>query len=128
VNFTKQLFKKIFKNHFHLKEYGPIVFLSILIGIIGGLGAIVFRYMININKTIFFDFILPKVSFYIGGYNVGIILLPALGGLIVGPIIYYFAREAKGHGVPEVIEELIQHKRRFKEAFEKDEGKLGFHR
>ncbi|MCK5274476.1 MAG: chloride channel protein, partial [Alphaproteobacteria bacterium] len=28
---------------------------------------------------------------------------PALGGLIVGPLIYWFAREAKGHGVPEVM-------------------------
>ena len=26
------------------------------------------------------------------------------GGLIVGPLIYFFAREAKGHGVPEVME------------------------
>jgi CIC family chloride channel protein len=29
---------------------------------------------------------------------------PAVGGLIVGWIIYRFAREAKGHGVPEVME------------------------
>lgn len=32
------------------------------------------------------------------------LLAPALGGLIIGPIIYFFAREAKGHGVPEVME------------------------
>jgi CIC family chloride channel protein len=32
------------------------------------------------------------------------ILLPAAGGLIVGPLIYFGAREAKGHGVPEVME------------------------
>lgn len=32
-----------------------------------------------------------------------VILIPAIGGLIVGPLIYLFAREAKGHGVPEVI-------------------------
>jgi H+/Cl- antiporter ClcA len=30
-------------------------------------------------------------------------LIPALGGAIVGPLIYFFAREAKGHGVPEVM-------------------------
>ena len=35
-----------------------------------------------------------------------LILMPALGGLIVGPLVYYFAREAKGHGVPEVMEAL----------------------
>ncbi len=31
------------------------------------------------------------------------VLIPALGGLIVGPLIYMLAREAKGHGVPEVL-------------------------
>ena len=29
--------------------------------------------------------------------------IPAIGGLIVGPLIYFFAREARGHGVPEVM-------------------------
>jgi len=31
-------------------------------------------------------------------------LIPAVGGLIVGPIVYIYAREARGHGVPEVME------------------------
>lgn len=31
------------------------------------------------------------------------LIIPAVGGLIVGPMIYFFAREARGHGVPEVI-------------------------
>jgi hypothetical protein len=30
--------------------------------------------------------------------------MPAVGGAVVGPIIYFWAREAKGHGVPEVME------------------------
>jgi CIC family chloride channel protein len=36
-------------------------------------------------------------------YKVGI---PAAGGLLVGPLVYFFAREAKGHGVPEVMESV----------------------
>ena len=35
------------------------------------------------------------------------ILIPALGGLIIGHIIYYGDREAKGHGVPEIMEALF---------------------
>ena len=31
-----------------------------------------------------------------------------IGGLIVGPIIYFFAPEAKGHGVPEVMQAILQ--------------------
>ncbi|MBI1881771.1 MAG: chloride channel protein, partial [Chloroflexi bacterium] len=34
------------------------------------------------------------------------ILAPALGGLLAGPIIAFFAREAKGHGVPEVMQAI----------------------
>jgi CIC family chloride channel protein len=29
---------------------------------------------------------------------------PIVGGAIVGPLVYFFAKEAKGHGVPEVME------------------------
>lgn len=32
------------------------------------------------------------------------LLIPALGGLVVGPLVVLFPREAKGHGVPEVME------------------------
>lgn len=32
------------------------------------------------------------------------ILVPTVGGLLVGLLVFYFAREAKGHGVPEVME------------------------
>lgn len=56
------------------------------------------------NQRLFFDILLPKISLYVDGFNLGIILLPILGGLIVGPIIMHFSPETKGHGVPEVME------------------------
>jgi chloride channel protein, CIC family len=31
------------------------------------------------------------------------VLIPAVGGLVYGPLIYRYAREARGHGVPEVM-------------------------
>ncbi len=36
-----------------------------------------------------------------------IILVPSIGGLLVGPLIYHHAREAKGHGVPEVMQSIL---------------------
>jgi len=72
-------------------------------GVIGGLGAIVFRLMIKFNHWIFFDVVLPRLSNTPLG-NWSIALLPALGGLIIGPIIMRLAPETKGHGVPEVME------------------------
>jgi CIC family chloride channel protein len=75
--------------------------LAMLVGVFSGLGAVVFRWLIKAFQTFFID----------GGGNVlgllghyYIILIPAAGGLLVGPLVYFFAKEAKGHGVPEVME------------------------
>lgn len=78
--------------------------LAILVGVVGGFGSVIFRKMIGLFHTIFFDFLLPHITIMVGEYNIGIMLLPALGGLIVGPIVNKVAPETKGHGVPEVLE------------------------
>lgn len=80
-------------NFFRL--WGPLVLVS---GLAGGIGAVVFRQLINYNHYFFFTFL--------GGHGVPILFLPVIGGLIVGPIIYKWASEAWGHGVPEVMESL----------------------
>ena len=36
------------------------------------------------------------------------VVIPVLGGLIYGPLIYRYAREARGHGVPEVMIAVAQ--------------------
>jgi CIC family chloride channel protein len=43
-----------------------------------------------------------------------VIFIPAVGGLVVGLLVYYFAREAKGHGVPEVMEAVVKHSGRMR--------------
>jgi len=80
-----------------------------IVGTVGGYGAIGFRKLIT------------AVAQFGWGNVTGIegkgmllmvlaapfwakILIPAIGGLLVGTIVYFFAREAKGHGVPEVME------------------------
>ncbi|NIP33983.1 MAG: chloride channel protein, partial [Thermoplasmata archaeon] len=35
-------------------------------------------------------------------------IVPAIGGLIVGPLVWWGAREAKAHGVPEVMDSVIR--------------------
>ena len=78
--------------------------LGCVVGILGGLGAVFFRLMISVNHILFYDVILHYLPLHLGEMNLGVILLPALGGLIIGPIIMKFAPETKGHGVPEVME------------------------
>jgi CIC family chloride channel protein len=75
--------------------------LAVAVGLVAGLGAVLFRWLIEAFQTVFFDGG-SAVFGFLGDYYV--ILIPALGGLLVGPLVYFFAREAKGHGVPEVME------------------------
>jgi len=83
-------------------KWAYIDFLAILIGVAGGAGAIVFRSVIEFIHGIFFSGI-----YYQGaGPTYCVILFPIIGGLIVGPIVFILAPEAKGHGVPQIIESL----------------------
>jgi CIC family chloride channel protein len=76
--------------------------LAVVIGIVAGLGAVFFRWLISSFQQLFFNGGAVVLSF-LGQYYV--ILLPAIGGLVVGLLIYFSgASEAKGHGVPEVME------------------------
>ena len=75
-----------------------------IIGLIGGFGAVGFRTLIECIQTIAVggsDNILERVI-ALPWYHK--LFIPSLGGLIVGPLVYYFGKETKGHGVPEVME------------------------
>ena len=90
-------------NRWQTPETLVLVLLALLIGVGAGYGAVAFRWLIDtIQYLAFVEG--QAVPSFMGRYYV--ILIPALGGLIVGPLIYFFAREAKGHGVPEVMEAI----------------------
>lgn len=74
--------------------------LATLVGVAAGLGAVAFRWLISSFQSLFIDGG-EQVFGALGRYY--IIIIPAIGGLLVGLIIYFFAREARGHGVPEVM-------------------------
>lgn len=84
------------KEVFHFfRLWGPLLLVS---GVSGGIGAIAFRELIILNNDLFFGLLVS--------HGVPVLFIPVLGGLIVGPIIYKWASEAWGHGVPEVMEAL----------------------
>jgi chloride channel protein, CIC family len=85
---------------FHTSETSGLVILAIAVGIGAGLGAVLFRWMIATVMHASYSGVGGFLSF-LGPYR--IVPIPALGGLLVGLLTYYFAREAKGHGVPEVM-------------------------
>jgi CIC family chloride channel protein len=85
-----------------------IIALAILIGLFSGLGAVGFISLIKFFRTVFWN---PwgGYSGYIPGDITSLLvpLIPALGGLLLGPISAIFPSEAKGHGVPEVMESVV---------------------
>ncbi len=74
--------------------------LGALIGVVSGLTAVLFRLLILVISLVFT--ILPSLMGVAGW-----IVAPALGGLAVAFIVVKYAPEAKGHGVPEVIESYV---------------------
>jgi CIC family chloride channel protein len=93
-------------DHQAISESAVIMLTALVVGIGAGLGAVVFRWLIAEMQTLAYD--------RLGGLLQSIapfhlLIIPALGGAIFGPLIYRFAREAKGHGVPEVMEAVALH-------------------
>jgi len=84
-----------------------MIIIAIIIGVLAGFAAIGIRALIQVISNISFTGdgnLLENImstSWYL------IILIPIIGGLIVGPIIHFFAPEAKGHGVPEVMQAIL---------------------
>jgi CIC family chloride channel protein len=88
---------------------GGLFLLALLVGAGAGLGAVAFRYLIY-----FFTWLATGHSEfgqagYVGSGHLPwlglgfFVVIPAIGGLVYGPLIYRWAREARGHGVPEVM-------------------------
>ncbi len=95
---------------------GRWLFYFVLIGVIAGLGAVVFHYLCGLGMHYFMDMmagyrpeapagehlLLPHTS---TPFNRWILLiLPALGGVISGWLVYTFAPEAEGHGTDAAID------------------------
>ena len=92
-------------DHLAPREGLVLLVMAVLVGVATGLAAVLFIRLIAYIQDFFYgggDKILPALG------RIWFILIPTIGGLLVGPIIARFAVEAKGHGVPEVMQAIIQ--------------------
>ncbi len=87
---------------FKISEEALLTGTAVVVGLLTGLGALVFIWLIARLGDLFVW--LRDWLSQIHPWAVAVI--PLLGGLIAGPLIHAFAREAKGHGVPEVMQAI----------------------
>ena len=91
---------------------------GILIGVVSGLGAIVFNFLLQTGTRFFTQ---DLVSFILGPHAGQSFLdipltrwmmlwIPALGGLIAGLLVFTFAPEAEGHGTDAMIDSFHRKK------------------
>jgi CIC family chloride channel protein len=86
-----------------LPEQNLLLVLAVAVGILTGLGSVAFIRLLNAVTRVFREDAAGALGVF---GDARLVLLPALGALLVGPIIQRFAREARGHGVPEVMTAL----------------------
>lgn len=88
-----------------------MILCAVAVGLIAGYGAVVFRAMIAAIHNVAF---LGRLSFAYDAnlhtpaspWGAGFIVVPVAGAVIVAFLVKTFAPEAKGHGVPEVMDAI----------------------
>ncbi len=85
-------------------ENTVVLAVAAVIGILAGLGSVLLRELIFWFQQLGYGIHSPSVAFLADMPWWEKLIIPTVGGLGVGLIVRYFAPEAKGHGVPEVME------------------------
>jgi CIC family chloride channel protein len=102
-----------------IKRIGRGTLIGILIGVVSGLGAILFNFLLKTGTHFFLQdlpgFALPPsmaVRLFLGIplSRWMMIWIPALGGLISGLLVFTFAPEAEGHGTDAMIDSFHRKK------------------
>jgi CIC family chloride channel protein len=96
-----------------------MLMMAIATGAVAGVGAWGFRMLIGLVHNVLF---LGEFSFYYDAnthtspspWGAGVILVPVIGAVAVAYLVKNFAPEAKGHGVPEVMDAIYYNQGRIR--------------
>jgi chloride channel protein, CIC family len=89
----------------------PLSLLALVVGVVTGFGAVVFRDLIGLIHNVLFlgQFVVRYDANLFtppSPWGAFIILVPVLGAIAVTFLVTTFAPEARGHGVPEVMDAI----------------------
>jgi chloride channel protein, CIC family len=91
-----------------------ISFLAAGVGLLAGIVAFLLYKLIGLFTNIFFFHDFSTTFRSVGGHHLGwwVILVPVIGGLIVGAMAKYGSSKIKGHGIPEAMEAVLVNRSR----------------
>lgn len=95
--------------YLHTRKEIKINLYAIIIGLVASLTGYLFRTLVDDLDEVFYSensFINDVFPNNIALHTLVIILVPTIGGLIVGFGVYYISEEAKGHGIPNVMKSM----------------------
>ena len=91
-----------------------VSFLAAGVGLIAGLVAYVLYKLIGLFTNLFFFHTWSTTFKSVGSHHLGawVILVPVIGGLVVGVMAKYGSSKIKGHGIPEAMEAVLTNRSR----------------
>ncbi len=91
-----------------------ISFLAAGVGLLAGLVAYILYKLIGLFTNLFFFHEWSTKFRSVGGHHLGwwVILVPVVGGLVVGVMAKYGTSKIKGHGIPEAMEAVLVNRSR----------------
>lgn len=116
LNYVNQSENESTNDIYLKKRLVQISLLSVVIAIAISLIAKVLIYLINL---------VTNISFY-GSFNLGfsspannhlglwVIIIPAIGGILVGVMALYGSKAIRGHGIPEAMEQILTNQSKIK--------------
>lgn len=104
------------KKSYNKKRMLTIAFLAVIIAICISFIAKLLVYLIDFITNISFHgkFSLASSSPADNTYGLFVILIPALGGCIVGLMALYGSKAIRGHGIPEAMEQILTNQSKIK--------------
>jgi CIC family chloride channel protein len=101
---------------FNVRSIGRYMIFAVVVGVVAGLGAVLFYLLVQLGQYFLLDMLAgyrpeePAGEPSLIGHTATpfrrylLILIPALGGLLAGIVVYAFAPEAEGHGTDAAID------------------------
>ena len=96
--FRFQVFARRIFNRIPITESQKIFLLTLMIGVVCGLAAVCFHLLLDFLQ----DHIIYRVATIARWWVPLLIFIPAIGGVISGAGLYFYAPRARGSGIPQV--------------------------